>query len=239
MNYREKRQYASEESFARGGERDDDIHADNVSKIKARFVVPKTEFSETETKIVMIGERFYEFKNKELRLISTVKLQLQNIEEGQDSNVFYNNGNEAILDKEVSVTEDYVTVHEDIKNVDKTKEYFVDFKEGQAIFYKIDSNDNRIKIKGLVNTPKLITVEKKEKDNEDKYIVKSSDLPAPTKTFIKPVVQRLSEEGKVLYTSHGEVDKKPVSDKLKENKEVVSTDLKEIKTENLFESGDL
>lgn len=136
----------------------------------------------------MIGERFYEFKNKDLRLISTVKLQLQNIEEGQDSNVFYNNGNEAILDKEVSVAEDYVTVHEDIKNVDKTKEYFVDFKEGQAIFYKIDSNDNRVKIKGLVNTPKLITVEKKEKDNEDKYSIKTTDLAAPSKTFIRPVV---------------------------------------------------
>lgn len=136
----------------------------------------------------MIGEKFYEFKKKELRLISTVKLQLQNIEEGQDTNIFFNSGNEAILDKEVSVVEDYVTVHEDIKNVDKTKEYFVDFKEGQAVFYKIDSNDNRVKIKGIVNSPKLITVEKKEKENEDKYIVKSSDLQAPTKTFIKPVV---------------------------------------------------
>lgn len=99
----------------------------------------------------MIGEKFYEFKKKELRLISTVKLQLQNIEEGQDTNIFFNSGNEAILDKEVSVVEDYVTVHEDIKNVDKTKEYFVDFKEGQAVFYKIDSNDNRVKIKGIVN----------------------------------------------------------------------------------------
>jgi len=92
------------------------------------------------------------------------------------------------LDKEVSISEDYVIVYEDIKNVDKTKEYFVDFREGQAIFYKIDSNDKRTKIKGLVNTPKLIKVEKKEKDNEDKYIVKSSDLPAPTKTFIRPVI---------------------------------------------------
>lgn len=154
--YRDRRQYANEDSFSRGGEVDDDISADNESKIKVRFLIPKTEFSDKETKIVMIGDKFYEYKKKQLRQIKTVKLQLQNVEEGAETNVIYNNGNESILDKDVAIKEDYVIVYEDVKKVDKTKEYFVDFKEGTVLFYRIEKDDKRTKVKGLASTPKLI-----------------------------------------------------------------------------------
>lgn len=154
--YRDRRQSASEESFNRGGEIEEDINADNLSKIKVRFLVPKTELIETETKVIMIGEKFYEYQKKELRQIKTVKLQFENIEEGQETNILYNNGNDNILDKDVAIKEDYVIVYEDVKSVDKSKEYFIDFNEGTVILYRIDKDDKRVKVKGLVNAPKLI-----------------------------------------------------------------------------------
>jgi hypothetical protein len=239
MAYREKREFANEDSFNRPGDMEDLIDQENLSKIKLRFLVSKTEFLHKESKVIMIGEKFYEYKKNDLRQIKTVKLQIKNVDEDAQTNVLFNNGNENILDHSVSIKEDYVIVFEDIKDVNKTGEYFVDFKEGTVIFYKFVENDQRKKIAGLKNGPKLIIVNKKSKDNEDSYIVKVSDLPMPTKDFKRPLISRLSGEGVTVYNAHGREDTIKDKKDLTEDDSVEKTDFKSIDLENLFEKGDL
>lgn len=92
--------------------------------MQIKYLIPKNEFLKPEERILYVEGKFFKLGYSQMAYLDNVFVQV--VPKEGASNIIYDIYNRSILPENANVQDGYVTVFTESRDVDKTKEYFVD-----------------------------------------------------------------------------------------------------------------